>query len=218
MPQAKVQYEDLIFINCPFDTSYYPMFRAIIFAVYRCGFIPTSALATDNSLQNRLAKIQNCILSAKYGIHDISRTGLNAKRLPRFNMPFELGLFFGAKEFGSRKQKAKNAIIFDINKYRYQEFISDLNGIDIKAHFNNPYAAIKHIRDWLRVSSKRKNLPGETLLIQEYKKFKKTVPYTAKKLGFKPNDIPYNDYCGMTEVRIRILLSADRKVNSMSNF
>ena len=126
-------------------------------------------------------------------------------------MPFELGLFFGAKEFGSRKQKTKNAIIFDINKYRYQSFISDLNGIDVKAHANDPYTAIKYIRDWLRVSSKRKNLPGETLLIQEYKKFKKTMPYTAKRLGFKPRDIPYDDYCGMTEAGIRILLSADRK-------
>jgi hypothetical protein len=208
MPQAKVQYEDLIFMNCTFDTSYYPLLRDIIFAVYRCCFTPTSELGTDNSLQNRLAKIQNCILSAKYGIHDISRTGLNAKQLPRFNMPFELGLFFGAKEFGSGKQKDKNAIIFDRSKYRYQSFISDLNGIDIKAHVNDPCTVIKYIRDWLHVSSKRKNLPGETVLIQEYKKFKKTVPYTAKRLGFKPSDIPYDDYCGMTEAGIRILLSA----------
>ncbi len=36
-------YEDQIFINCPFDEKYFPIFRAVIFAVYRCGFYPNTA-------------------------------------------------------------------------------------------------------------------------------------------------------------------------------
>jgi hypothetical protein len=92
----RVDYEGAVFINCPFDDAYKPILRAIIFTVMRCGFVPRSALEDDNGLQNRLDKIQAVIAGCRYGIHDISRTSLNENGLPRFNMPFELGLFFGA--------------------------------------------------------------------------------------------------------------------------
>lgn len=95
----EINYENSVFINCPFDETYTPILRAIIFAVYRCGFVPRSALEADNGLQNRLHKIQSVIAGCHYGIHDISRTELNENGLPRFNMPFELGLFFGAQCF-----------------------------------------------------------------------------------------------------------------------
>src|SRR5690349_7037133 len=90
-----------VFINCPFDDDYTPLLKAIIFSVNRCGFLPVTALSEDNGLENRLLKIQSCIKACRYGIHDISRTELNENGLPRFNMPFELGIFFGAKYFGS---------------------------------------------------------------------------------------------------------------------
>ena len=44
------------------------------------------------------------------GIHDISRTESSGKpRLPRFNMPLELGMFLGAKQYGDGQQKDKAA-------------------------------------------------------------------------------------------------------------
>src|SRR3954467_8306304 len=96
------EYNDSVFVNCPFDDEYIPILRAIIFTIYRCGFFPVSALAEDDGLDNRLNKIERLIENCKYGVHDISRTELNVNGLPRFNMPFELGVFFGAKRFGDR--------------------------------------------------------------------------------------------------------------------
>src|SRR6478736_4575886 len=116
-------YNDSIFINCPFDTQYTPIPRAMIFAVYRCGFLPQTALSEDNALDNRLDKIERSIANCRYGIHDISRTEFNEHDLPRYNMPFELGIFFGAKYFGNKQQKNKNALIFDVERYRYLEYI-----------------------------------------------------------------------------------------------
>jgi hypothetical protein len=130
----RIDYEVAVFINCPFDDVYKPILRAIIFTVMRCGFVPRSALEEDNGLQNRLDKIQQVIAGCRYGIHDISRTSLNENGLPRFNMPFELGLFFGAQRYGNRLQQTKSAVIFDTERFRYQQFISDLNGVDIKEH------------------------------------------------------------------------------------
>ncbi len=141
-------YDDNVFINCPFDIYYALNLQAIIFTVYRCGFLPTSALSEDNALDNRLSKIEKLVESSKYGIHDISRTELNSSGFPRFNMPFELGIFFGAKRYGSKDQKSKNALIFEKTKFTYQNYMSDLNGIDTKAHNNNTSIIIQSIRDW----------------------------------------------------------------------
>ena len=101
------KFNDSIFINCPFDEDYSPLLRSIVFTVYRCGFLPITALGEDNGLENRLLKIQNCIENCRYGIHDISRTLLNENDLPRFNMPFELGISSEQKglEINTKRQK-----------------------------------------------------------------------------------------------------------------
>lgn len=195
----KPTYNDSIFINCPFDENYYPLFRAIIFTVYRCGFFPYSALAEDNGLENRLSKIEKLIEQSRYGIHDLSRTELNENGLPRFNMPFELGLFFSAKKFGDTLQKNKNALIFDISNVRYLEFISDLRGVDIKAHANDYNAIVRSIRNWLSTSSRRKNIPGQNIIIQEYEKFVEQLPEITQHLGYDLNNIPFNDFCAIVE-------------------
>jgi hypothetical protein len=107
-------YSRSVFINCPFSSDYQPIFRGILFSVYACEFRPRCAREVSDSSQNRLAKIQKIIGESKFGIHDISIMELDPKtKLPRFNMPFELGLFLAAKNFGSKQQKSKVALIFD---------------------------------------------------------------------------------------------------------
>jgi hypothetical protein len=96
-----------VFINCPFDQEYEPLFHAIIFSVFDCGFIPKSALASQDCSDVRIQKIVNVIKNCKHAIHDISRTDPSpSKGLPRFNMPLELGMFLGAKYYGNKYQKA----------------------------------------------------------------------------------------------------------------
>jgi hypothetical protein len=63
---------------------------------------------------------------------DLSRTELH-EDLPRFNMPLELGIFLGAKKYGNEQNNNKACIIFDREQYRYQKFISDISGHDIKS-------------------------------------------------------------------------------------
>lgn len=104
-------YNSNVFINCPFDTEYKPLLDIIVFTVYDCGFIVRCALEDDDASQVRIDKIYNIIADCRYGIHDISRTNLDeASGLPRFNIPFELGVFLGAKKFGSEEQKRKNVL------------------------------------------------------------------------------------------------------------
>jgi hypothetical protein len=91
-----------VFINCPFSADYRDHFRAIVYTVVRSGFTPRCARERDDAGEVRYEKICRIIKDCAYGIHDISMTELDADTgLPRFNMPFELGLFLGATKFGA---------------------------------------------------------------------------------------------------------------------
>ena len=114
-------YENSVFINCPFDPDYWPLFEAITFSVYDLGYYPRCALEVDDSSQVRIQKITQIIKDCRLSIHDVSRTETEGDPpLPRFNMPLELGLFMGAKVFGTGKQKRKAAMILDPERFRFQ--------------------------------------------------------------------------------------------------
>ena len=196
-------YNDCIFINCPFDDEYMPLLYSIIYATYRCGFVPVCALGEDDGSDNRLDKIIRGIADCKYAIHDISRTEQNNNGLPRFNMPFELGVFFGAKKFGNEVHKGKIALIFERTKYLYQQYISDLNGIDTKAHNNDPATVIRKIRDWLVTSSKRTTIPGHVILLREYSEFSKKLPSIVRNAGLDLRNLLFNDFCAIVEEAVK---------------
>src|SRR5438067_13615471 len=101
-------YVDSVFINVPFDKKYLRLSNAIIFAVHDCGFVARSALEVEDSGEARVEKIFDIIEKSKFGIHDISRAGIDRKTgLPRFNMPLELGFFLGAKRYGPERDREK---------------------------------------------------------------------------------------------------------------
>jgi hypothetical protein len=130
-------YERNVFINCPFDSRYRPIFHALVFAVQDCGFFARSALEVEDGGEERIRKIKRIIRECQYGIHDISRVTLDSRsRLPRFNMPLEFGLFMGAQEYGDRRERRKRSLVLDRDRYRYQKFCSDIAGQDIRAHGN----------------------------------------------------------------------------------
>ena len=98
-----------VFINCPFDRQYQPLFDAVVFCVVACGFEPRCTLELTDAGEVRIENIYRLIGQCNHSIHDISRTEVDDQpyQLPRFNMPLELGIFLGAKRFGGRSpQKA----------------------------------------------------------------------------------------------------------------
>ena len=118
-----------VFINCPFDEDYRPLFYAIIFALHDCGFVSRTALESSDSSEVRIDKICRIIEECEFGIHDISRIAPDeGTGFPRFNMPLELGLFLGAKRYGDKRQAAKSCLILATEQYQYQAYISDIAG------------------------------------------------------------------------------------------
>jgi hypothetical protein len=186
---------EAVFLNVPFDPSYRPMFEAMVFAVLDCGFRPRCALEASDAGHVRVQKIAAIIRECGPGIHDISRTELDEKsRLPRFNMPFELGLFLGAKWFGDNSQHRKNTLIFDRERYRFQKYLSDIAGQDIKAHGNKPESLINSVRNWLRDTQPSRPMPSGGVLISRYRQFRKQLPIWCREQKLQQRDLQFNDY------------------------
>ncbi|MDE3259673.1 MAG: hypothetical protein OYM47_17725 [Gemmatimonadota bacterium] len=188
-------YSNNVFLNFPFDARYAPMRNAIVFSVFDCGFVPRCALEIENSGEVRFDRIQRLIHESKFGIHDISRTELDSSTgLPRFNMPLELGVFIGAKRFGSTKQKQKNCLILDVEQYRYQAFVSDIAGHDISAHSNEPQRAITIVRNWLNSASGRRTIPGGSEILRRFTLFESELPEMCEAIPIGQDELTYNDY------------------------
>ena len=173
-------YNDNVFINCPFDSTYKPLFDAMVLAVHDCGFIARCALEEGDASEVRIDKIYSIIADSCYGIHDISRIELDDdSNFPRFNMPLELGIFLGAKKFGIEEEKRKKCLVLDREPYRYQQFISDIAGQDIYAHNNTPEGIVKCVRDWLRTASGRQTIPSGSIIWERYQTFLNELPQMA---------------------------------------
>ena len=189
-----------VFINCPFDDTYQPIFEAIVFAVYSLGFQARCSPEIDDAGEARLAKITRIIEECSYGIHDISCVALGeATNLPRFNMPLELGLFLGCKLFGKRAQHKKASLILDSDLYRYRASMSDISGQDIHSHQGEPKCAIGEVRDWLAHVSKTKGLPGGAEIVGRYVRFVKDLPTMCKALKRRARDLTFADFSEMVE-------------------
>jgi hypothetical protein len=170
-------YSRNVFINCPFDRKHDPVFKAIVFAVHDCGFIARCALETVDGGEVRIRKIIQIMRESRYGIHDISRIELDhGTRLPRFNMPLELGIFIGAKEFGVREQRLKECLILDQERYRYQAFCSDIAGQDILTHAGDAPSSIGPVRAFLANKRTEDLLPAASMIAQRYEVFCAELP------------------------------------------
>jgi hypothetical protein len=192
---APLAYEQGVFINCPFDEDYRPLFEAVAFAVYECGFVPHSALEVDDSSQVRIEKITTAIRDCRLAVHDISRVELDpATLLPRFNMPLELGIFLGAKSFGAGMQKRKACVILDTERYRYAKFISGIAGQDIRAHEADPGRAIEQVRAFLCTHIPPGTLlPSGPMIIERYAEFRASLPDSCRLVRLDPARLSFRD-------------------------
>ena len=178
--------------------NFWPLFEAIVFTTIDAGFVPRCALEEPDSGEVRVRRIQRIISSSRYSIHDISRVELSPK-FPRFNMPFELGLDLGCRRFGGAPSKRKRCLILDTEQYRYQEFLSDIAGQDIKAHNDSPNEVVKLVRDWLKAVSKRISVPGPQRIRQHFADFSAVLPEFCDKLDLDRSDIQFAEYVTMAE-------------------
>jgi hypothetical protein len=194
MLMRHAEYDQNVFINCPFDAEYAPIFEAIVFAVNAAGFRPKCARERLDSSEIRLHKILELISSSRYSIHDLSRTTLDVSSgLPRFNMPLELGIDLGCKAYNPDCGD-KSLLIFDTEPYRFQTFVSDLGGQDIHQHANNARTAVTRVRNWLRTESAMDGIPGGATIFSRYEAFRTDLPEICTELRLELSELTFTDF------------------------
>lgn len=184
-----------VFVNCRFDPDWNSRFEALVFAVIACGFRVRCAREVDNAAETRIDKLYRIIAESRYGVHDLSCVQLDPiSNLPRFNMPLELGFFLAARRYGGDGQKEKRCLILDSEPYRYQLFISDLNGMDITAHNDVPAQMVVAVRNFLQTESRRKTIPTGQNIQVSYAAFVAARPDLLADAELGNDDLLFADF------------------------
>lgn len=164
-------FETNVFINCPFDPDFKVLLRPLLFTVIYLGFEPKLS-ETKSSATIRINQIKEYIKESKYSIHDLSRSQpLKRNDLPRFNMPYELGMDVGCAEFGGKKYREKKILILEKEKYHYHKVISDIAGQDIENHNDDPQLLVRKIRNWFSVIAEVQEYPSGNEIWIAYNQF-----------------------------------------------
>lgn len=132
-----------VFLNVPFDTEYRSLFIALIAGLTGLGRRPRCVLEVPSGSRNRLERIFGLIASCESSLHDLSRVTLSDHlTVPRFNMPFELGITYTLSRLTSH-----SFFVLEEKPFRLQVSLSDLNGHDPHIHSGNPFGVLRCILD-----------------------------------------------------------------------
>jgi hypothetical protein len=144
---------DQVFLNVPFDEAYAPLYVTMIASLTALGMTPRSVLEVPPHDHARLTRLMTIVRSCGASIHDLSRVEV-PKGVPRFNMPFELGLTLGLHRAGHRW------FVFESVEHRVARSLSDLGGYDaVRIHGGSAKGVVRAVHDAFRSSRRAVTLP-----------------------------------------------------------
>jgi hypothetical protein len=160
-----------VFINCPYDADYRPVFDAVVYATLCCGFLPRCAIETGCAAVPRMDRITQAILSSKYSVHDLCRCrGEGDANLARFNMPVELGVSM-AQRFGPNGAENHDWLLLVPEGSQYVRFLSDLAGFDPKENDGTVETIIPAVMSWLATRPDAVRVPTPAEVLRNLPKF-----------------------------------------------
>ncbi len=117
----------------------------------------------------RLDRILNLIRTCRYSFHDLSRVEISATppAMPRFNMPFELGLAVAIAKLRPRKHEW---FVFEAVKHRIDKSLSDLGGTDPYIHRGTPHGLLSALTSALSRSRHRPTVIQPANVLEDLKK------------------------------------------------
>ena len=170
---------DRVFLNIPYDKKFERLFLAYIAGISAFGMVPHATLEIPDS-SRRLEKILKLARSCEYSVHDLSRVQLDpAKpRVPRFNMPFELGLCVA--DANRREGQRQNWFIFEAEANRIDKSLSDLKGTDPKIHGATVRGVLSGLCNVFRRPGRQPSVPQ---MMQIYRGLRKNQAAILKGAG-----------------------------------
>jgi hypothetical protein len=201
-------FEQNVFINCPFDDSYKPLLRPLLFTIVDLGFRPRIALERSDSGESRIDKICSLIRASRYSIHDISRLRAEASdELYRLNMAFELGIDYGSRRLlDEPRLTSKRFLVLGRERGESVQAFSDISGLDIKTHKNKPTEVVRAVRNWFVETVKLKGVPSPTQIWYRFTDFADDFYDARREDGFTDEDLnmmPVPEYVDFIEEWVR---------------
>jgi hypothetical protein len=174
-----------VFLNLPFDQGYRPLFLAMLAGLVALGRKPHCVLEIPSGGQNRLDRIYGLIEQCGASIHDLSRVSLSGSlRVPRFNMPFELGMAYSIA-----RRQAHSFFVLEERSYRIQASLSDFNGHDPHIHEGTQDGVLRCLLDCFGTPGSRQ--PTFAALQSLTRKLSRVVATLEKEQGTQHPFHPY---------------------------
>ena len=130
-----------MFLNVPFDDEYEPLYVALVAGVTAFGGTPRAVLEIPPQ-RDRLTRLRAIISECDASIHDLSRVETSGQPpVPRFNMPFELGLAIGILGVDH------NWFVFERVPYQLSRSLSDIAGYDGPIHHGTAEGILRAVAD-----------------------------------------------------------------------
>jgi len=104
-------------------------------------------------------------------------------------MPFELGIEYGCRQFSSNYLKEKRCLILEKESYNYIKALSDLSGVDIKSHKNDPSTLVREVRNWFVETVGLRGLKSPTIIWYGFNDFMSDFYVTRQSEGFSDDDL-----------------------------
>lgn len=166
-----------VFLNCPHDQQFLPLFLAYIAGSCAFGLVPRTTLEIPGG-ERRLNRIIGLIQSCRYSFHDLSRVQLDRHRpaTPRFNMPFELGLTVMAAALDPNRH---TWFAFESIPRRMHKSLSDLGGTDEYVHDGTPRGILHQIGN----APAQREAPSLQLMLRIYGALERGLPRILKRTG-----------------------------------
>ena len=197
---AALRYEDCVFLNVPFDRRYESLLRALVFTVHDCGFVARCAREVDDSGQIRLDKIYALISQSKYGIHDLSRTGLDRLyRLPRFNMPLSWASFWVRQGSGPQSNRRSAASSSTATDTAIRDSAPISPAMIFSRTADRIEEVIRGVRNWLSsdLTGQGVQIPGGSKMVARYDEFRHRLPDLCHELKLSPRELIYKEYANL---------------------
>jgi hypothetical protein len=135
-PRA-VRHRADVFVNLPFDSQHETLFVATIAGLVALGLNPRCVLEVPPQ-QDRVRRLFEIVRECPFSIHDLSRVQVSRAgefRVPRFNMPFELGLAVAVSLADAAAGRAPHQWrTLEAKRFRLAASLSDISGYDGFVH------------------------------------------------------------------------------------
>jgi len=107
------------------------------------------------------------------------------------NMPFELGIEYGGRTFSKGRLAKKKCLILEKAQFDYMKALSDLSGVDIKSHGNEPVGVVRAVRNWFVETVGLQEVASATAIWSRFNDFMLDFYNRRAAEGFSDDDLSF---------------------------